>query len=93
MPKPCQVPHEGQFLTLRELAAATGIKPETIFKRWSKGDRGERLIRPLDARGIRNPLARKEKPCSEINSLLAGWKSVATASEASAVCGPSAGTE
>jgi hypothetical protein len=62
------------MLTLRELAAATGIKPETIFKRWSKGDRGERLIRKLDARGIRNPLARKDKPCSEISSLLAGWK-------------------
>jgi hypothetical protein len=92
MPKPCQVPHEGQFLTLRELAAATGIKPETIFKRWSKGDRGERLIRPLDPRGIRNPLARKDKPCSEINSLLAGWKLPDGASEALAEISRSAST-
>jgi hypothetical protein len=90
MPKPCQVPHEGQLLTLRELAAATGIQPETIFKRWSKGDRGERLIRPLDARGIRNPLARKETPWSEISSLLAGWKSVTGASDLQTVSGRSA---
>jgi hypothetical protein len=74
MPKPCQVQHEGQLLTLRELAAATGINPATIFKRWTQGDRGEKLIRPLDPRGIRNPLARKDKPSCRINSLLAGWK-------------------
>jgi hypothetical protein len=93
MPKPCQVPHDGQLLTLRELAAATGINPATIFKRWTQGDRGEKLIRPLDPRGVRNPLARKDKPSCEINSLLAGWASATGASEASAVCGLSAGTE
>jgi hypothetical protein len=89
MPKPCRVPHLGQDLTLRELAAATGINPQTIFKRWTQGDRGERLIRPLDPRGIRNPLARKEPSC-QINSLLAGWKSVIGASEATAGSSPSA---
>lgn len=73
MPKPRRVPHNGQLLTLRELSAATGISPETIFKRWSKGDRGERLIRRLDPRGARNGLALKAKPCL-VNSLLAGWK-------------------
>jgi hypothetical protein len=62
------------MLTLRELAAATGINPATIFKRWTQGDRGEKLIRPLDPRGTRNPLARKDRPSCQISSLLAGWK-------------------
>jgi hypothetical protein len=73
MPKPCKVLHNGEELTLRELATATGINPATIFKRWTQGDRGEKLIRPLDKRGIRNGLALKAKPCL-VNSLLAGWK-------------------
>lgn len=81
MPKPCKVPHNGQLLTLRELAAATGINPATIFKRWTQGDRGEQLIRPLDPRGIRNPLAKRARPTCQINSLLAGWKLVPGVSE------------
>jgi hypothetical protein len=88
MPKPCRVPHQGQMLTLRELAAATGINPATIFKRWSIGDRGEKLIRPLDPRGARNPLARKDKPTCQINSLLVGWKLAPSASEAKTVSTP-----
>jgi hypothetical protein len=92
MPKPCQVPHQGQMLTLRELAAATGIAPATIFKRWTQGDRGERLIRPLDPRGIRNPLARKERLRCPINSLLAGWKSAPGVLELKTVSTQSAST-
>lgn len=74
MRNPVRVQHLGQHLTLRELAAATGINPSTIMKRWTEGERGERLIRPIDPRAIRNPLARKESSSCLVSSLLAGWK-------------------
>ena len=80
MPKPCRVPHNGQLLTLRELAAVTGLNPYTVFKRWAQGDRGEKLVRPPDPRGVRSPLARKGDQTCRINSLLAGWKLVDGAS-------------
>jgi hypothetical protein len=90
MPNPCKVLHDGQMLTLRELAVATGINPATIFKRWTQGQRGAQLIRPLDPRGVRNPLARKSRLSCPINSLLAGWKLAPGVSGLQTVSTPSA---
>lgn len=37
-------------MSLREFADAIGIPRGTIMRRWSKGDRGERLSRASDQR-------------------------------------------
>lgn len=44
------VEHNGQPMSLREFADAIGIPQGTIMRRWSKGDRGERLMRKPDGR-------------------------------------------
>lgn len=46
-----RVPHNGCELTLRELAEATGHTYACLCGRYGKGDRGEKLIRPLDCVG------------------------------------------
>jgi hypothetical protein len=45
--------------SMLELSAKTGIKPETLRKRWAKGLRGEAL---LDTRGMQE----KNKPVRAI---------------------------
>lgn len=44
------VEHNGQPMSLREYADTIGIPRGTIMRRWSKGDRGERLSRAPDQR-------------------------------------------
>lgn len=38
---------DGEFFTLRQLATRSGIAYPTICRRWSTGDRGTDIIRPL----------------------------------------------
>jgi hypothetical protein len=42
---------DGKEFTTGELSQMTGISIQNINQRWRKGDRGQRLIRPLDKRG------------------------------------------
>jgi hypothetical protein len=79
---------KGQRLTLREFADLVGISHGTIARRWTLGDRGERLGRPIAENQSRNQHT-VPKQCV-INSLLAGWKSVPTASEPQIGDSPSA---
>lgn len=44
------VEHQGQPMSLREYADVIGIPRGTIMRRWSAGDRGERLSRAPDQR-------------------------------------------
>lgn len=48
---PITVPFDGRPVTLMELGRITGLKYETLSARYHKGDRGERLIRPLEVNG------------------------------------------
>jgi hypothetical protein len=54
------VEHHGQPMSLRELASIVGLPARTIQHRYSVGDRGERLIRPI-GQGARNDLAQSSK--------------------------------
>lgn len=67
---------KGRRFTQREFAKETGLRLGTVAKRFANGDRGDNLARPVK-KGVRNGLSlrTKARPC-EINSLLAGWKSV-----------------
>ncbi len=42
--------YEGKILTLTELAEIRGIKREVLEMRYIRGDRGERLVRPVRKR-------------------------------------------
>jgi hypothetical protein len=40
------IEHCGRQLTLKQLASETGIRLYTLYQRWHRGDRNERLVRP-----------------------------------------------
>lgn len=42
------VDYQGEEITLGELSERIGIKYYVLYKRYSKGDRGDRLIRPIE---------------------------------------------
>lgn len=42
------ITHNNESITLKELSNRTGINYQTLFGRFKKGDRDERLIRPVD---------------------------------------------
>ena len=44
------VEYECEEITLKELSEKINIPYHILFKRWHKGDRGERLIRPIESR-------------------------------------------
>lgn len=39
--------HLGRVRTMKQLAAETGMDIYTLYQRWHRGDRDERLVRPL----------------------------------------------
>jgi hypothetical protein len=81
------IEYRNQPMSLREFADAVGLPIKTVQGRWARGDRTiEQLARAPDKR-FSHP-QRKVKVC--VNSLLAGWKSVIGASEATAGSSPSA---
>ena len=41
----------GEEMTLVEIAQKFNLSPQSVYIRWRKGDRNERLIRPQDNRG------------------------------------------
>ena len=42
------VEHNNELITLKQLSEITGINYQTLFRRYKKGDRNEKLIRPID---------------------------------------------
>lgn len=47
---------DGAQCLLTQVSAATGIHVRVLYQRWRRGDRNERLIRPLDNRGRKRPV-------------------------------------
>lgn len=45
------IEYGGQPRTVLDLARESGLEPFAIYQRWRRGDRGERLMRPLSKRG------------------------------------------
>ncbi len=41
------IEHEGKRICLSELAEIYGLKAEVVISRYHRGDRGERLVRPI----------------------------------------------
>ena len=52
------VEYRERLVTFSQLSALTGIKAATLWSRWSSGDRGEQLWRPLKKTGVRRPAGR-----------------------------------
>lgn len=42
------VEYDNELITLKQLSEITGINYQTLFRRYKKGDRNEKLIRPID---------------------------------------------
>lgn len=42
------VEYNNELITLKQLSEITGINYQTLFRRYKKGDRNEKLIRPID---------------------------------------------
>ena len=63
---PHVIEHEGQPMSLRELASIVGLSARTIQHRYSVGDRGERLTRPI-GQGARTDLAQISNVSQEIH--------------------------
>lgn len=50
---PILIEYEGRTVTVTELSEIVGIKRQTILTRYRVGDRGWRLWRPLDKKGVK----------------------------------------
>lgn len=42
------IEYDNEIITLKELSRRTNINYQTLFRRYSKGDRGQKLVRPID---------------------------------------------
>lgn len=61
------IEYQGEPMSLRELASIVGLPARTIQHRYSVGDRGERLIRPI-GQGARNDLAHTSNVSQEFHA-------------------------
>jgi hypothetical protein len=47
---PRHIKHQGKRVRFRALCAKFGLSYKTLWGRYQRGDRGERLVRPADAK-------------------------------------------
>lgn len=50
--KPVPFAHLGRQITMYELSAETGLSLMTLYQRWHRGDRDEKLVRPKNRRVV-----------------------------------------
>lgn len=61
------VEHNGETISLRELARVSGIAYSTLQGRYDRGYRGEKLLGPID---VRRSSAKSKRPRSEVSGLM-----------------------
>jgi hypothetical protein len=49
--QPAPIEHMGKKRTMQQLSEQTGLPLMTLYQRWHRGDRDEKLVRPKDPRG------------------------------------------
>lgn len=68
------VEHNGETISLRELARLSGIAYSTLQGRYDRGDRGKKLLGPIDERRSSSRAKPKEQtqpsPRSEVSGLM-----------------------